>query len=383
MKVVNLNLSGCGKVNLDDLNQIRAIDRFNMVEAIETMPEQLIDALNIAYASNLEGVAGKDFANVIIAGVGGSAIGGDIIVNWISDKVSVPIHVCRDYRIPAYANEDTFVIAVSYSGETEETLKVLLEAYERGCVLAAVFSGGKMEEISEKFNMPSVKVRRNLQPRAALPYLFSPLAVMLEKCGLIENLREEVNLTVGRLNELRGRIGLLTPMERNSAKQLAARLVGRIPVIYSLKRTECLARRLKNQFNENSKVPAKYDCLPEACHNEVEGWQNSMLEGTPPFFIFIRDSEESEDEAYRMEEMEKAVTESGVAEVSEVYCEAETRLARLFTGIYYGDYLSFYLAAARGVDPTPINRIQKLKERISARTKFEKFLEEKVKKLGN
>jgi len=364
---------------LDDLQEMRKIDQADMLEAISSVPEHYLAALDIVKKSSLEEFLSKEIANCVIAGVGGSAIGGDIICNWVERRVGLPIQVCRDYHLPAYANRRTAVIAISYSGETAETLNQFLEAYERNCVLAGVCSGGRLEKICSELGIPLVKVEKGLQPRAALPYLFVAPALLMERLGLIENAEREIKSAVENLRKIREKVGASIPVQQNPAKRLALSLVGKFPIIYSLRRVDSVARRLKNQFNENSKVSAKVDFLPEASHNEIEGWGKAL--NSVFSIIFVRDNGESQEEISGIEEMKSLLEKSGISDMNEIRGEAETVLGRLLSAIYYCDYVSYYLAIARGVDPTPVERIQMLKKRILERTKFQETLDERMKEL--
>jgi len=369
---------------LDDLDYIHSIDKSNMLRAIETFPEQLQEALSIFEQSKIRKTDGRGIGNIVVAAVGGSAIQGDLIRNWIEDEMAIPLEVCRDSTLPSYADRRTLVIAVSYSGNTQETLSQVLEAYEKRCKVFSVTSGGQLAKISKKLGVPTVKVRSGLVPRAALPHLLTSTAHILWRSGLIKSIQEEIKLASRQLGEIRREIRAENPLQSNRAKQFAIDLLGKFPVVYSSARVSGVARRMKNQFNENSKVPSKFELLPEAIHNEIEGWKrlNMAEEESMPFsIIFIRDTEESKSECIRFEEMKKLLNEAGVSEVKQILLQGETKLGRLLSGVYFGDFVSFYLAVARGFDPTPIRSIEKLKKIIDGRLKFKLSLEKRLREL--
>ena len=369
---------------LDDLEYIHSIDRSNMLRVIETFPEQLLEALSIAEQSEIRKIDRRKISNIVVAAVGGSAIQGDLIRNWIEDRMAIPFEVCRDSALPSYADRRTLVIAVSYSGDTQETLSQVLEAYEKRCRVFSVTSGGQLARISKKLGVPKVEVRRGLVPRAALPHLLISAAYVLWRSGLIKSLREEIKLASSQLSLMRREIRAENPLQSNRAKQFAIDLLGKYPVIYSSTRVSGVARRIKNQFNENSKVPSKFELLPEAVHNEIEGWKrlNMAEEESMPFsIVFIRDTEESLSERIRFEEMKKLLNEAGISEFKQILLEGETKLGRLLSGVYFGDLVSLYLAVARGFDPTPIKSIEKLKKRIDGRLRFKLSLEKRVRQL--
>jgi len=369
---------------LDDLDYVHSIDKSNMLRVIETFPEQLLEALSSVEQSKIRKTDGREINNVVVAAVGGSAIQGDLIRNWTEDEMAIPLEVCRDSTLPPYADRRTLVIAVSYSGDTQETLSQVIEACEKRCKVFSVTSGGQLAMISKKLGVPTVKVRSGLVPRAALPHLLTSTAYILWRSGLIKSIQEEVKLASQQLSEIRREIRADSPLQNNGAKQFAIGLLGKFPVIYSSARVSGVARRMKNQFNENSKVPSKFELLPEAIHNDIEGWKRIDVaeeESMPFSIIFIRDAEESRSERIRFEEMKKLLNEAGVSEVKQIPLEGETKLGRLLSGVYFGDFVSFYLAVARGFDPTPIRSIEKLKKRIDGRLRFKVSLEKRVREL--
>ncbi len=369
---------------LDDLEYIHSIDKSNMLKVMESFPEQLLEALDIAERSKIPRIDGREIDNVIVAAVGGSAIQGDLIRNWVEDQMTIPLEVCRDSNLPFYADSGTLVIAVSYSGNTQETLSQVLDAFERRCKVFTVTSGGQLARISKKLAIPTIKVSSGLVPRAALPHLLASTAHILSRSRLIKNILEETKLASSQLREIRREVRAENPLPNNRAKQFALDLLGKFPVIYSSTRLSGVARRMKNQLNENSKVHSKFELLPEAIHNEIEGWKRlNVVEemGMPFSIVFVRDAEESKSEKVRFEEMKKLLGEAGFSEIKQVLLEGETKLGRLLSGVYFGDFVSFYLAVARGFDPTPIKSIEKLKRRIDGRLKFKVRLKRKLRQL--
>jgi len=358
---------------LDDFDYIHSIDKSNMLRVIETFPDQLLEGLSIAEQSKIRKIDGRKIDNIVVAAVGGSAIQGDLIRNWIGDQMAIPMEVCRDSILPSYADRGTLVIAISYSGNTQETLSQVMGAYERRCKVFSVTSGGQLARISKRLGLPTVKVRPGFVPRAALPHLFTSTAHILSRSGLIKSIREEIKLASRRLSETGREIRVENPLRNNRAKKFALDLLGKYPVIYSSARVSSVAMRMKNQFNENSKVPCKFELLPEALHNEVEGWKPlDVAKGkSMPFsIVIVRDAGESKSERVRFEEMKKLLRESGVSEVKQILLEGDTKLGRLLSGVYFGDFVSFYLAVSRGFDPTPMGSIEKLKKRMKGRLRF-------------
>ncbi len=356
--------------NLDDSMIFESIDRSGMLKLVENFPDLLVEGLECGWAIE-PGALRQSLSNVLVAGYGGSAISGDILRDWFSKKSKVPVEVCRGLRLPGYVDERTLVMGVSYSGETEESLMLLASSVKAGCKVAAVTSGGTMSELCEKLNLPMVRVRGGLPPRAALPLLLSASAFVLSSFNLVGELRSEVLEAAKELKAQALKLGPSVDSSTNPCKKLALELPDSMPTIYSLERMSSVARRLKNQFNENSKIPAKFDLVPEACHNEIEGWSPSWLskQSSHRFpVILIRDNGETLDESSRMDGLRDQLESVGLRHLYEIKSEAKTDLGRLLLPIHFGDFVSVYLALVAGLDPTPVQAIQDLKARVGAKT---------------
>jgi len=355
---------------LDDPEALKSIDRSGMLGLITAYPDLLLEGLNCGWTIKPR-ESGKTPSRVVLVGYGGSAIPGDILRNRFSWKAEVPIEICRDLALPAYVDEETLIVCTSYSGETEETLKLLAESSRAGLNVAALTAGGMMAGICDMFQIPVIRVRGGFPPRAALPLLLSALATVLSSYSVIANVRNEINQTAEELRTQVSRLGPSINSELNPCKKLALELLDTMPVVYSLERMSSVARRLKDQFNENSKIAAKYDLVPEACHNEVEGWSKDWLMMMSPLrfaSIFIRDSKESHDESSRMDLLRERLELAGL-KTHEIGAEANTDLGRLLLPINFGDFVSAYLALARRVDPTPLEAIEEIKGKVENRTR--------------
>jgi len=366
---------------LDDPQKIREVDRHNMLEKIDRTPEHLVEAL----IDFKESVLPQDFdkiENTILVGVGTSAIAAEIALNWLAEHVKIPMTLIRDSWLPGFANSKTLVLAISYSGETQETLDALVDASQRKCQVLTISSGGKMKEISERLGISHVEVKKGFEPRTALPFLFVPTSLVLAPLVHQMDLRGDIQDAARSLRDLRETIGWNVPCESNPAKQLALEIVRTIPVIYAFRRNGGLARRMKNQLNENCKMPAMFNLLPECCHNEFEAWRRNG-EDEPEFsFIFLR-PDENEGERMRIEEAKKILAEAGMTNIYEVKGVGETRASRLLSIIYFTDYAALYLSVLREIDPTPWERVQELKKRILQRTRFEERLKDEMMRISS
>lgn len=301
--------------------------------------------------------------NIIITGMGGSAIGGDLIRDWAKNKSQVPIEVNREYHLPAYANEKTLVLVTSYSGDTEETLSSFLDAVKHKCMIYCITSGGALMETAEHLNIPYLQVPAGMPPRAALPYMLMPLLSCLEKLGLVSGVSEEMDEALPFLEQIERDNAAEKPVKDSPAKTLAANIEGFVPVIYGFGIYSSVARRFKQQINENAKMTAKWDNLPEFDHNEIVGYEKAENVADGFAAVFIRDKDEPLEIRSRIEITKKLMEPTGVG-MYEVWSQGKGSLAKMLSVIAFADFLSVYLAVLRGVDPTPVQTINKLKEAL-------------------
>ncbi len=314
-------------------------------------------------------------SNIIITGMGGSAIGGELLKDWAKDKLSVPIEVNREYHLPGYANEKTLVLVTSYSGDTEETLSALLDALKRKCMIYCITSGGALVEIAERLNIPYLQVPAGMPPRAALPYMIMPLLNFLEKIGLVSGVSEELDEALPIIEEIERLNAAETPVENSPTKTLAANIEGFIPVVYGFGIYSSVARRFKQQINENAKMMAKWDNLPEFDHNEIVGYEKSENIADGFAAIFLRDNDEPKEIRNRIEITKKLMEPKGIS-IYEVWSQGKSTLAKMISVVAVADFVSVYLAILRGVDPTPVQTINKLKDALKKTGVREQVLEQ-------
>jgi glucose/mannose-6-phosphate isomerase len=351
--------------NLDTLGSIDSRDPGNMYGAICSLPAQIRTAVTLAAAGVVEPAQFAGLQNIILCGMGGSAIGGDLARSLLVDSLPVPMTICRDYRLPAFAGPASLVIVSSYSGNTEETLSAFEQARAKGCRLFAMTTGGQLQTIVEREQIPWTLLPGGLQPRAALGYSFVPLMLFLNRIGLSSFGPSSFAALADFLGSRAGGYGLSVPSDSNPAKHLALRLYGRIPIIYSGPSiTDAVAVRFKGQINENGKMPAYTGQFPEFNHNELVGWK--VIGGFREFLrvIILRDGEDHQRVAARME-IVKALIEKQDVEVIDIHSEGADRLQRAFSLIQLGDFVSFYLAILNNMDPTPVEAIESLKKELT------------------
>ena len=357
---------------LDNIEKIRKIDKSDMLSFCVNASKHYEEAVKIARKFSIDYQKPQ---KIIVAGMGGSAIGGELLKDWARDKALVPIEVEREYSLPAYADKKTLVFVVSYSGETEETLSVFLDAIKRGCMVVCVSSGGKLLEFAEKLSTPYIRIPFGMPPRAALPYLFMPLLISLEKIGLVSNFNTEVSNAVNVLKKVCNENSPEKTLNINFSKNLALNVNGTVPVVYGFGFYRAVAQRFKQQFNENSKIPSKWEFLPELNHNEIVGWEKAGKMAKNFSAIFLRDKEEPKEIRNRIEATKELMRQEKV-KVFEVWSVGESKLAKMLSTICLGDFTSVYLALLRRVDPTPVKTIALLKEKMKQSGVKEKTLME-------
>lgn len=351
-------------VLLDDLSALQERDRSGMLAAIYELPEQIEAATVLATEAELL-VSQQPFQNILVAGMGGSAISGDLLAGLIYDEAGLPLLVHRNYGVPAFVGEDSLVFAASYSGNTEETMSSYRAAKARHAPVIAVTGGGQLEKEARANGDTVIKIPSGLQPRAAVGYLFFPMLVAMGRLGLIRDYGADIAETRKVLKEMRESLGPAVPVARNPAKAMAERLVGRIPIIYGTFRyTDAVAMRWKGQFNENSKTPAFFHSFPELDHNEIMGWEGLEELTKKLVVILLRGAEDLEPNVRRIQ-ITWDLALGKADQVLEVRSQGRSRLAQLFSLLYFGDFVSTYLALLLGKDPSPVETIQGLKKRLA------------------
>lgn len=327
------------------------------------LPEQFARSLEMTF--DFAGQYRKPFQNMVISGLGGSAIGGDIVRTLAASRAELPIVVNRNYDLPAFVNQNTLFAAVSYSGNTEETLSAYQQAREKGASIICLTSGGKLAQWAANDGYSVIKVPGDLVPRAATGYLFAPLALFLEEIGILNNLRPQIEETIAVLRQQRQQLDPQVSQPNNPARQLAEHLRGAIPIIWgSTGLTEAVALRWKAQINENAKSPAYYNLFPELNHNEIVGFEVPKELLSHLAVVILRDQGDSPQIQKRMA-ITRQIIEKQVQEVLEVSSQGQSFLARFYSLVYLGDYTSVYLAHEYGINPTPVQVIDYLKSELA------------------
>lgn len=347
---------------LDDPSFVSQNDPKGMMSLAEGFPDQCRKALLIAQQTLLPDSL-SDCDHVVVIGMGGSAAGGDFLRELIHGLGAVSCLVCRDYTIPEYVGRKSLVIACSYSGNTEETLSAARLAISKGAKLLAITSGGELADLCSSHGFSVIRIPSGQPPRTALGFLFIPAVYACVKLGYLPDMNFE--RAFERLDECRSDWCVETPEARNTAKALATKLFGRVPLLYGLGGWQAsVASRWKSQINENAKVMAFANAFPELNHNEIIGWEKAEMQNVRLWAVVLL---ENGLESLKMRTRVQVTTEliRDKADIHTVTARGCDLFEQILSLTYLGDYVSLYLAALNGVDPETIGGINVLKQRLS------------------
>lgn len=349
-------------ITLDSAEVRARIDRNDMLGRVRALPRQLAQARQVAAGVPITD-RHRQVDLVVVLGMGGSAIGADLVAAAAGNRLRVPLLVQRDYHLPSGIGERTLVVASSHSGETIETVTAAAEARDRGLPLVVIATGGSLGTNASADGTPWLRYDEPGQPRAALGWSVGLLHEVLVAAEVITN-PDPLGPVVAVLDELLERMGPGVETDANPAKQLAWSLLGRIPVIYGAGPMAPVARRWKTQFNENAKSWAAFEPMPEANHNAIEGSLNPRELADAPFVVEVRDPAEPPEIVARYRVVEELLGERATNRAT-VWAEGPSPLARVLSAVAWGDLVSVYLAILYQTDPTPVTLLAMLKERLA------------------
>ena len=353
-------MTGAATTTLDRA-AVEAVDPSGQAEDILGLPEHLRDALWRVESAGLKPHDAP--GGLVVAGMGGSAIGGALARAALGDRATRPIAVSRSYELPGWTTADTMVLCASYSGDTEETLACYEAAGAVGALRTVVTTGGRLADLAREDGVPVIPLPGGFQPRAAVGYLTVAALEVAALCGAGDSVRAEVDVTADHVERLVAEWGPEGP-EESLPKSLARGLNDTVPQIAGAGLTSAVAYRWKCQINENSKLPAFAHELPELDHNEIVGWS-----GAPDlarFSAVFLDDHDLHPRARQRIELTRALIEPSAASTFVVQTQGESATERLLSLVLLGDLVSLYLAVLRGVDPGPVEVIERLKEELAA-----------------
>jgi len=358
-------------MNLDDLSLLKHLDPQNLLAEIDGLPDQLSRAWELGQTQPCEGLEPSQGSihQVIISGMGGSAIGGDLLAAYVAPTCPMPVFVHRDYGLPAFARgPETLVIASSHSGNTEETLDSFDTSLKNGCRMLAITTGGELAKLAEAAGIPLWRFEHHGMPRAAVGFSFGLLLAIFARLGLIappEKVTTEVVTTVAEMKKQQENLRAEVRVVHNPAKRQAGQLVGRWVNVFASGYFAPVARRWKGQINELAKAGAGFEFLPEADHNTLAGLVNPEETLSRTITLFLRAPSDHPRNRLRADLTRRAFMLEGLN--TDVYdAQGEGPLAHMWTALHFGDYMAYYLAMAYGVDPMPVAALENFKAAMKA-----------------
>lgn len=351
-------------MNLNDIDNIKRYDPENMIGHIDGLPDQLAAAWTLGNRQPLPRWRG--IRHVIVAGMGGSAIGSDLVAAYAEPVLKASWITYRDYGLPAWAQRhDTLVICSSHSGNTEETLAAFEAAKAAGCRILAISTGGQLAKLAEQAKVPLWTFNHKGQPRTAVGYSFGLLLAAAARLRLIPDPSAELEGTISAMKAQQQSLVAAVPDTNNSAKRMGGQFMGRWITVYGAGLMAPVARRWKTQINENAKAQASFEVIPEADHNTLQGVLEPQGQFGASMALFLSAAHNDARNERRTELTRMAVMLQG-QNTDTITAQGDSRLANMWTALHYGDYASYYLAIAYGIDPTPVPMLAELKEKMKA-----------------
>lgn len=339
-------------------------DVSDMYDVISSFPNQIEEAVEIAEEFDLQSDI-DNISNILFVGMGGSAIGGDLVKSVMEAESSIPVSVVRNYLLPAWADKTTLAIISSYSGNTEESISAYHDAKKRGCRIICAGTGGEIGRLAESNKNPLLNLPKGLPPRGAIAYSSIPWLVIFSSMGLISDKSSEIQQAVQTLKKLAELNGDINSDAEGSALNTAGKLKGKIPLIYvSSGSFGVIGRRWANQIQENAKMLAYYNELPEMNHNEIMGWHLSGLADESVVPLFLYSGLYHERVKLRFDITSRLIEEKGGNPVR-IDAPEGNLLTQLLGLINFGDFVSYYLALLNNVDPEPVDIIAELKKELA------------------
>ncbi len=352
------------------LEVVKKIDKSDMLSLLMDLPLHCKSAEILAKDAEIL-LKRNDFNKIIFLGVGGSAIGADLVKSYLYFEINIPILVVREYELPACVDSSSLVFVSSYSGDTEETLSAYEEAKKKGASIIVVSSGGLLKRYALEEKYTFIEVPRGLPPRCALGYMSIIPLCILSRLGVIKDIGAAIKQLIAVLVDLRD--NYLNPYvgeKENIAKNLAGKLFNKFAAIYSSSiHFDIAATRLRGQMAENSKTLASSHLLPEMNHNEIVGWQNPGGIIKNSIVVMFRDKNMHPRVSKRIEITKEILKKQGV-DVFEIWSWGEDLLSRIFSLVYISDFISYYLAIYYKIDPAPVERIDYLKRELGKEFKY-------------
>lgn len=352
---------------LDNVEELRKLDKQNVYGSVVALADQIADAWDQVQAMNVKIDASK-VRNIVVAAMGGSALGPDVIKRAFKDSLHVPLEVVNDYTLPAYVDEHSLVILSSYSGTTEETLSAAEQAQEKGAQIMIVTTGGGLAKLMDEKGYPGYKIvatnNPSNQPRMAIGYSVFGIVALLTKVGLLKLEESEVNAVVAAVRRLGSELKVEVTQEENPAKQMAFLMLQRTPVLVAAEHLEGAVHVFQNQLNENAKTYAEYRIVPELNHHLMEGLKFPENLDSSMFFVLFNSSLYHHRTNKRITITQKVIEKAGIDTIDMDVINS-SKLEQVFEVIAFGAYTNFYLAMLEGIDPAPIETVDFFKAEMA------------------
>jgi glucose/mannose-6-phosphate isomerase len=355
------------QIDLNDAKKIRELDSMGSLITTENYDAQFREGLALGESFMPEATR-RDIHEIVVLGTGGGAsVTGGLLRSYLFDELKLPVIINQGYNIPAFVDQNTLVFVMSHSGNTEETLSSYEQAKKTGAYMIALTAGGELHQRCQDGHIPCLLVPVDIgHPRRDLGYIFVPILVILNKLGLVADKTKSLEEVIALFSCLGERYKPEVPLENNLAKQIAAGLNGFIPLVYgSTDYYDAVAWRWKNQFGENSKLLAFYNVIPNLHHDEAAGWDMPTELIKKFHLIMLRDDRLDGAKIKKRKDATVAMLRERMSGVTEVAAEGESRLARMFSLVYLGDFVTLYTPISRGVDPTPVEVINLFKRKMA------------------
>lgn len=331
-------------------------DISEMKEKIEGFPDQIMTSWEKGQSLRKE----REPANLVVTGMGGSAIAGDLLNDLLFQDIEIPIIVNRGYELPLFVDEQTLLLVSSYSGNTEETIQSFKDGLKRKAMIVVFTSNGEIERIAENERLQVIKLPEGYPPRSALGFSFFSMLGLIKKFFEISMKNKDIENLILNLTKLRNKLA----RSPNEITELAEKVEEHIPLIHITRRLKSVALRWQTQLNENSKTAAHINVVPEANHNEIVGLEFPREMIKKMQLIFLRTENYENEQVAKRFPIAEDILRGSVGGITTIKAEGDNKLEDMFSLIYKGDFLSFYLSSLLGVDPTPVKRIDLLKKRL-------------------
>lgn len=341
---------------LDQPDYIARFDKEDMLGVVSGQHLQLEQEYKVEGLEKFQAIS-----NIVLTGMGGSALAGEFVKSWLADRLPVPFEIVRGYDLPSYVGEDTLLIASSYSGNTEETLSALEQAEAKSAQIVILTAGGKLAERAKANNYPHYEVPGGLQPRVAVCYGVKALADLFQELGLVEGLSEEIKSATAFMKAPIESWGGTVETAQNPAKQLANALIGHEIVMYGGPTTGVASLKWKINFNETSKNLAFYYNYPEFNHNEFMGWTHPQDTNIKVIELL---SDLDHTQINKRFEISNRLLSGTMPAPIQIQADGENKLQQMLWIQLLGDFVSVYLGVLNGIDPTPVPLIEKLKKEL-------------------